>query len=111
MPRNPDDCPLHETDPANDAPVLERVEELTWAAIDEVASDDEIRLLETLLLSDDEAVTCHAECAQLHVDLLKHFADEPDETSLAGDSLVLGFLNEGTPPLGTQPDLPQDSRS
>jgi hypothetical protein len=72
----PEDNRPEDTELANtpaDAPVLDRVQELTWAAIDDVASDDDFRLLETLLLSGDEAVDNYLGCVQLHVDLLDHF--------------------------------------
>ena len=42
--------------PENGDPVVNaRVQELTWALIDEQITDDEFELLETLLLSDDHA--------------------------------------------------------
>jgi hypothetical protein len=76
MARQPEDIRPEDTGLAGnpaDAPVLDRVQELTWATIDDVASDDDVRLLETLLLSGDEAVDGYLGCVQLHVDLLEHF--------------------------------------
>ena len=60
----------HDRDPV----VLERVQELTWALVDEQITDDEMRLLDNLLLSDDEARGTYIGCMQLHTDLMDHFA-------------------------------------
>jgi len=85
-----------------DAPIRQRVEELTWAALDEVATEDDMRLLDSLLLSDDEAVADYVGCVQLHVDLMAHFAPDSAVGS-EGSKAVLSFLTEGAPPLGTEP--------
>jgi hypothetical protein len=85
-----------------DAPIQERVEELAWAAMDEVATEDDIRLLDSLLLSDDEAVEGYLGCVQLHVDLMAHFAPDSAVGS-EGSKTVLSSLGEGVPPLGMEP--------
>ena len=54
--------------------VLDRVQELTWALLDEQITDDEMMLLETLLLADEAARRRYLECVQLHTDLLAHYA-------------------------------------
>jgi hypothetical protein len=93
MALKPDDRSPKETDVAGrqeEAPVLERVQELAWAVIDEVATDDDLRLLDNLLLSDDEAIREYVNCVQLHVDLAAHFAPAG---ALPGNS-ALAFLNE-----------------
>jgi hypothetical protein len=93
MALKPDDRSSKKTDVAGrqeEAPVLERVQELAWAVIDEVATDDDLRLLDSLLLSDDEAIREYVNCVQLHVDLVAHFAPEG---ALPGNS-ALAFLNE-----------------
>ena len=91
---------------AEDATVLERVQELTWALVDEEISDDEMTLLDTLLLSDDAARKHYLECVQLHADLMLHYATPaaPAISTGTAKSPVLGFLNAGLPPLGF--DLP-----
>jgi hypothetical protein len=86
---------------ADEPVVLERVQELTWALLDEQISDDEMSLLDNLLLSDDAARNRYVECVQLHVDLLAHYASPAPAASAKpiSKSPVLGFLNSGTPPL------------
>jgi hypothetical protein len=102
MAHQPDDYLPEKTDLAGqqgDAPVLQRVQELTWATIDDLASDDDVRLLESLLLSDDEAVNDYVGCVQLHVDLMAEFAPEAAQPGKS----ALAFLNEKLPPLGMEP--------
>jgi hypothetical protein len=74
--------------------VLERVQELTWALLDEDISDDEMSLLDTLLLTGDKARERYIECIQLHTDLMAHYA-EP-KTAAGSKSPVLSFLNAGS---------------
>jgi len=76
--------------------VLERVQELTWALLDEDISDDEMSLLDTLLLTGDDARERYIECVQLHTDLMGHYS-EPKMPS--EKSPVLSFLNAGASPL------------
>src|SRR5262245_30023115 len=84
--------------PQRDPVVGERVQELTWALVDEQISDDEMRLLDNLLLSDDEARQTYVDCVQLHTDLMYHFREPSEKNSpRTGKSLVLGFLNESVP--------------
>lgn len=83
---------------AEDSTLLERVQELTWALVDEQISDDEMALLDNLLLSDDQARKRYVECVQLHSELMAHFATEAPG-KCTSKSPVLGFLNAGTPPL------------
>src|SRR5947207_12404571 len=80
---------------ADDRVISDRVQELTWALLDEQINDDEFHLLDTLLLSDDKARDSYIGCVQLHADLMAHFAALPTETgSKAGSgSQILGFLN------------------
>ena len=85
-----------------DAPIHERVQELTWAVIDDVATDDDMRLLDNLLLSDDEAVSDYVGCVQMHVDLMAHFsAGSTDGSALS--QLPFSFPIDGMPPLGIEP--------
>jgi len=84
----------HDRDPV----VLERVQELTWALVDEQISNDEMRLLDNLLLSDDEARSTYIGCIQLHTDLLEHYrASAVPVGSTPAQTQVLSFLNEGSP--------------
>jgi hypothetical protein len=88
---NPD---KHGRDPM----VLERVQELTWAIVDEQISADEMRLLDNLLLCDDEARRTYIGCMQLHTDLLEHFSKPAVAAGATSTkSPVLGFLGEGFP--------------
>ena len=78
-----------------DPVVNERVQELTWALMDEQINDDEMRLLENLLLSDESARQTYIDCVQLHTDLARHFCQPAEPTApRTGKSLVLGFLND-----------------
>ena len=81
--------------PHRDPVLNERVQELTWALVDEQITDDEVRLLDNLLLSDDVARQTYIDCVQLHSDLMYHFREPAEKsTTRTGKSLVLGFLNE-----------------
>lgn len=76
--------------------VNERVQELSWALVDEQISDDEVHLLDNLLLSDASARKTYIGCMQLHSDLIHYFRKPPQNPpTRTGKSLVLGFLNEG----------------
>jgi hypothetical protein len=87
---------------AQDATILERVQELAWALADGEITADEIALLDSLLLSDDQARKRYIECMQLHAELALHHAAPAAATKsqVAAKSPVLGFLNAGTPAMG-----------
>jgi hypothetical protein len=76
--------------------VNDRVQELTWALVDEQITDDEMQLLENLMLSDDAARDTYIGCVQLHTDLLAHYAGETSQPFLGGKVPILGFLGEGS---------------
>jgi hypothetical protein len=104
---------LSSAGPFGQPSALDRVEELTWALVDEQINEDEFGLLENLLLSDDEARDVYIDCIQLHTELLAHYA-EPAPS--AGDSQrpcspVLSFLNAGLPGMGADSPQPGDSHS
>jgi hypothetical protein len=88
---------------ADDRVISDRVQELTWALLDEQINDDEFDLLDNLLLSDEKAIKSYLGCTQLHADLMTHFAvPSADTGSKAGSgSQILGFLNSDVP-LGFQ---------
>ena len=75
----------------DDRVISERIQELTWALLDEQITDDEFGLLDNLLLSDDKARQSYVGCVQLHADLMAHFAD-PAKKKTAKGTQVLGFL-------------------
>jgi hypothetical protein len=82
---------------------LERVQELTWALLDEQITSDEKSLLETALVSDVQSRETYVECVRLHTDLVAHYAGNAAPPAPASTkSPVLGFLNAGMPPLGLQ---------
>ena len=83
---------------AHDATVQERVQELTWALVDEQINEDEMRLLDSLLLSDDAARDTYVRCVQLHTDLLAHFADASKQPA-GGQAPVIGFLSDAIAPV------------
>jgi hypothetical protein len=74
------------------------VQELTWSLLDDVITDGEFQLLETILLADDAARSEYLGCIQLHVDLMAHFAPPP-AAAASGKSPILGFLGGGVPPM------------
>lgn len=87
---------------SQDATIQERVQELTWALVDEQINSDEMQLLEGLLLSDDQARQTYLNCVQLHTDLWTHFAKK-EPVSPEGKSPVLGFLGGVIPPIDSLP--------
>jgi len=84
----------------NTATVRERVQELTWALVDDQITPDELQLLESLLLGDDAARETYLDCIQLHADLTTHFAEAAQPS--ARRSPVIGFLGEAFPPAEAQ---------
>ena len=77
---------------------LERVQELTWALVDEQISDDEFAQLNSVLLRDDKSRDTYLGCIQLHADLMAHFAaPKADDQAARSKMPVLGFLNDSTP--------------
>ena len=88
-----------------DSTVRDRVQELTWALMDEQISNDEFRLLDSLLLSDDAARGTYIDCVQLHSDLMFHFADPTKNPPAGGKAPVLSFLGDALPPAGAQPPV------
>jgi hypothetical protein len=94
-----------------DRVITDRVQELTWALLDEQVNADEFRLLENLLLSDDKARDTYIGCVQLHADLLAHFAaPSTEETANVRSGPVVGFLNPDLPALGFQSPSAEDVR-
>ncbi len=49
--------------------LLERVEELTWALVDDHIDEAEVAQLEKLLLEHESARKTYVECMQMHADL------------------------------------------
>lgn len=88
---------------ADDRVISDRVQELTWALLDEQINDDEFGLLDNLLLSDEKARGSYLGCVQLHADLMAHFAlsTGPTGANPENQSRILGFLNSDMP-LGLQ---------
>lgn len=81
----------------SEATVLERVQELTWALLDDTITEDEMSLLDTLLLTGDAARNRYVDCVRLHTDLMIHFNDPATASGKSGaKSQVLSFLNTGT---------------
>jgi len=79
----------------DDHVISERVQELTWALLDEQINDDEFHLLDNLLLSDEKARSTYLGCTQLHADLMAHFAVPTGAagSKVANNSPLLGLLN------------------
>lgn len=51
--------------------VADEVQELAWAVVDDLATEDQMHRLEELLLDDPEARNVYVTCMQMHADL--HF--------------------------------------
>lgn len=49
--------------------LMEEVQQLVWALVDEVATDDQIRRLETLVLEHAAARRAYVDCMSLHAEL------------------------------------------
>jgi hypothetical protein len=83
----------------DDHVISDRVQELTWALLDEQINDDEFHLLDNLLLSDEKARGAYVGCVQLHADLMNHFAVPTGAAGakVATISPLLGFLNSDAP--------------
>src|SRR3954447_10517195 len=84
---------------ADDHVIWDRVQELTWALLDEQINDDEFILLDNLLLSDEKARDSYIGCVQLHAELMSHFAAMPAGAGAKAGSgpQILGFLNSDMP--------------
>jgi hypothetical protein len=95
---------------ADDHVISDRIQELTWALLDEQINEDEFTLLDNLLLSDEKARGSYLGCIQLHADLMSHFAVPAGTTgSKAGSgSQILGILNSDAP-LGFQSPSPEEA--
>jgi hypothetical protein len=67
--------------------LLTEVQELTWALVDECATEKEVRRLESLLLDDDAARRIYVMCMQMHADL--HFLlNSPPQLPTAVQKLI-----------------------
>ena len=88
----------------DDRVISDRVQELTWALLDEQINDDEFILLDNLLLADDKARGTYLGCTQLHADLMSYFAVPSSDTSSKSGSAsqILGFLNAESPSVSMQ---------
>src|SRR5436190_16747224 len=76
---------------------LDRVQELSWALLDDHINGEELAELEGLLLADDGARGSYVGCVQLHADLTRHFA--PAAPTTTKSTPVLGFLGTDSGPL------------
>jgi hypothetical protein len=85
--------------------LLDEVEKLSWAWLDEQIDDAELERLEHLLATHAEARERHLCCVQMHLNLAEHFAVEPSDATNAANGIlpVLGFLGEPIPPVNMPP--------
>ena len=96
--------------PGDVEPLLDEVQQLTWALLDEGISDDEFSRLEQVLLDECAARQTYLGCVQLHVDLQQYFAEEPVGTAIDSDrSPLLGFLDGMPSGFDVRPSQPNDS--
>jgi hypothetical protein len=87
---------------AHEDTVQERVQELTWALVDEQIDAEELRFLESLMLSDEKARDAYVRCVHLHADLISHFAAS-EAPAASGKPPMLNFLSAANPPIDVQP--------
>ena len=92
--------------PGDIEPLLDEVQDLTWALLDENINSDDFARLEQVLGDEEEAREAYLDCVQLHVDLQRCFDDEPAE--VPSSSPLLGFLETAISPLSAPPH-PSDS--
>jgi hypothetical protein len=83
---------------------LDRVQELTWALIDERISDGEKAWLDEALCCSEEARRTYLRCIQLHTELATHFAAPAPRTGTMpiATTPLLGLPGIGTLPLELQ---------
>jgi hypothetical protein len=70
---------------------LDRVQQLTWALLDEQISDDEFAQLNSTLLRDDKSRESYLNCVQLHADLMAHFAAPSERSGKRAGTQILGL--------------------
>jgi hypothetical protein len=91
---------------------LERVQELTWALLDEQIADEDKAWLESALSSSAEARGMYVRCVQIHTDLMAHFSKNAVTTAKPeSTSQVLGFLQGSILPLELQPPVSDQAAS
>lgn len=74
--------------------LLDRVEELTWALVDEHIDDGEIAQLEKLLLEHEDARKTYVQCMQMHADLHFMFSkNAPREVKSGSSRLPAAIVN------------------
>ena len=81
------------------------VQELSWALVDEQASQGQIRRLEELLLTDREARRVYTLCMQMHADLYYLLGHKKPMLPPALEKAIKRQQNGKTPPL-PMVDLP-----
>jgi hypothetical protein len=74
--------------------VMTEVQELTWAMIDQCATEEDIHRLEKLLLEHEEARRGYVLCMQMHADL--HFMLNPPPPPAAVQKII--ELKKAKPP-------------
>lgn len=71
--------------------VSDRVQNLTWALVDDQLDEPEVRQLEQLLLDDPQARQVYLDCIQLHTGLIYYFAEQraKDDPNSSGSPFPL----------------------
>ena len=96
--------------PGDIEPLLDEVQELTWALLDEHIGDDEFSRLEQVLIDETAARQTYLDCVQLHVDLHQYFAEQQETATVGSNrSPLLGFLDGVPTPVELHPPHPNDS--
>jgi hypothetical protein len=107
-PTHDDSCQrgAQSSDQSGSAADAERVQELTWALLDESITDEELAVLNQLLLGSNEARELYSRCVQLHADLSGEFgrpvAQPVPQPQANTPSPILNDLNTAFPPLNVQ---------
>jgi hypothetical protein len=81
-----------------DVATNERVQELTWALLDGLITEEEMSALNFLLQSDESAGCEYVRCVQLHADLQSQFAEKASEAARSPSETfrVLDFQNDSS---------------
>jgi hypothetical protein len=94
--------------PTNPEALLEEVESLTWALLDDQLDEADGTRLTQLLEAHEDARARYVECVQLHIDLQNHYAGEP--TAAPGDkskgaTVLPNLMPGGMPGVESRPPV------
>ena len=86
--------------------LMEEVQQLVWALVDEMATDEQIRRLEALVLEHAAARRAYVDCMSLHAELHCMFSPPRPVKPIAmgnATTTTAPIFNLGTPPATGSP--------